>query len=112
VKAQALKVRVLSRAQTQALGIKGVALAVTAPRTGGTADLGVDYSSFAAAYGGDWAGRPQALRLPDCALTHPGKAACRSGKSLPSTDDRGGQTPQARLTSLARPPGPPGRPCW
>ncbi|MFG2960805.1 RHS repeat-associated core domain-containing protein [Streptomyces sp. NPDC048291] len=92
------KVRVLSRAQTQALGVKGVALAVTAPRAGGTADLGVDYSSFAAAYGGDWAGRLQVLRLPDCALTHPGKAACRSGKTLPYTNDRDGQTLQARLT--------------
>ncbi|MFJ5643693.1 RHS repeat domain-containing protein [Streptomyces sp. NPDC093223] len=95
------KVRVLSRAQTQALGIKGVALAVTAPRTGGTADLGIDYSSFAAAYGGDWAGRLQALRLPDCALTHPGETACRSVKTLPYTNDRGGQTLRTRLTFTA-----------
>ncbi|MGW1878756.1 RHS repeat-associated core domain-containing protein [Streptomyces sp. NPDC001975] len=92
------KVRVLSRQQTQALGIKGVALSVTAPRTGGTADLGIDYSSFAGAYGGDWAGRLEVLRLPDCALTHPGKSSCRTGKILQYTNDRSTQKLQTRLT--------------
>ncbi|MFG3296828.1 RHS repeat-associated core domain-containing protein [Streptomyces sp. NPDC048179] len=91
------KVTVLGRQQTRALGIKGIALTVTAPPTGGAAELGIDYSSFAGAYGGDWAGRLQVLRLPDCALTHPGKSSCRTGKTLASTNDRDAHTLQTPL---------------
>ncbi|MEV0635021.1 polymorphic toxin-type HINT domain-containing protein [Streptomyces sp. NPDC050619] len=88
--AERVKVSVLSRAQTRALGIKGVALAVTGPRSGGTAELGIGYSSFAETYGGDWAGRLQVRRLPGCALTDPGKASCRSTTPVTtSTNDPG-----------------------
>jgi RHS repeat-associated protein len=96
--AQSVKVSVLSRKQTKALGIKGVALTVTAPPTGGTADLTVDYSSFAHAYGADWAGRLQVLRLPDCAATQPGKASCRSATPVTFTNDRRGQKLDTHLT--------------
>ncbi|GGJ60861.1 polymorphic toxin-type HINT domain-containing protein [Streptomyces brasiliensis] len=96
--APTVKVSVLSRKQTSALGIKGVALSVTGAPSGGAAELGIDYSAFADAYGGDWAGRLQILKLPDCAVTHPGKAACRTAKPLPQTNDRDGQRLRARLT--------------
>ncbi|MET9046059.1 RHS repeat-associated core domain-containing protein [Streptomyces sp. NPDC004362] len=96
--AQAVTVSVLSRNKTKALGIKGVALTVTAPPTGGTVDLSVDYSSFAHAYGADWAGRLQVLRLPDCAATQPGKASCRSAAPVTFTNDRHGQKLNAHLT--------------
>ncbi len=95
--AQTVKVSVLSHSRTTALGIKGVALTVTAPRSGGTADLAVDYSAFADAYGGDWAGRLQVLHLPDCALAHPDKAACRTTAPVTFTNDRGGQKLHAHL---------------
>ncbi|SCF67889.1 RHS repeat-associated core domain-containing protein [Streptomyces sp. MnatMP-M17] len=95
--AQSVKVSVLSRKQTTALGIKGVALTVTAPRGGGTADLAIDYSAFAGAYGGDWAGRLQVLRLPDCALGQPGKASCRSTTPLAYSNERGEQQLRAHL---------------
>ncbi|WP_112239212.1 RHS repeat-associated core domain-containing protein [Kribbella monticola] len=42
----------------------------------GAVQLRVDYSAFAHAYGGDWNSRLRVVRLPDCALTTPGKAAC------------------------------------
>ncbi|WP_371601212.1 RHS repeat-associated core domain-containing protein [Streptomyces sp. NBC_00564] len=95
--AQSVTVSVLSRKQTTVLGIKGVALTVTAPRSGGAADLAIDYSTFAGAYGGDWAGRLQVLRLPNCALTQPGKASCRSTTPLTYTNDRGGQQLRTQL---------------
>ncbi|MDO0932943.1 polymorphic toxin-type HINT domain-containing protein [Streptomyces sp. DG2A-72] len=95
--AQSVKVTVLSQKQTRALGIKGVALTVTAPRSGGTADLSIDYSAFAGAYGGDWAGRLQVLRLPGCALTRPGQASCRDATPLTYTNDRSGERLRTHL---------------
>ncbi|WP_347560685.1 RHS repeat-associated core domain-containing protein [Streptomyces sp. AcH 505] len=95
--APSVKVAVLSRKQTAALGIKGVALTVRTPRGGGTADLAIDYSAFAGAYGGDWAGRLQVLRLPDCALDQPGKASCRNATPLEYTNERVAQRLRTRL---------------
>ncbi|MET8406154.1 RHS repeat-associated core domain-containing protein [Streptomyces sp900116325] len=95
--AQTVKVSVLSHSRTTTLGIKGVALTVTAPHSGGTADFTVDYSAFADAYGGDWAGRLQVLHLPNCALAHPGKASCRTTEPVTFTNDRGGQKLRAHL---------------
>ncbi|MFP1629863.1 RHS repeat-associated core domain-containing protein [Streptomyces sp. 5K101] len=86
--ATSITARVLNQKQTRKLGIKGVALEVTGPTTGGTAQLGIDYSAFASAYGGDWAGRLQVRALPACALTQPAKAACRAGRTLPVNNQR------------------------
>ncbi|MFD0427100.1 hypothetical protein ACFQ60_00255 [Streptomyces zhihengii] len=80
--------RVLDQKQTNQLGIRGVAVAVTGPTTGGTARLSLDYSAFASAYGGNWAGRLQLHRLPACALTKPTNDSCRTGPLLPSTNKR------------------------
>ncbi len=86
--ADAVTVRVMDQKQATALGVKGVVLTVTGPATGGAAELAIDYKAFASAYGGDWAGRLQALRLPDCALTSPGSAKCRTRTPLTFTNDR------------------------
>ncbi|MFI9757921.1 RHS repeat-associated core domain-containing protein [Streptomyces sp. NPDC051963] len=99
--AQSVKVTVLSQKQTRALGIKGVALTVTAPPSGGTADLAIDYSAFAGAYGGDWAGRLQVLRLPGCALAEPGKNSCRVTTPLTYTNDRSGEELRTQLAFSA-----------
>jgi RHS repeat-associated protein len=85
--ASSLTVEVLDRKDAAALGIKGVVLKVAAP-AGGKARLAVDYSAFASAYGGDWAGRLQLFRLPACADDNPAKAACRTRTELDSTNDR------------------------
>ncbi|MFE4992150.1 RHS repeat-associated core domain-containing protein [Streptomyces mirabilis] len=86
--AMSLNVQVLDQKVADALGVKGVVLKVTGPRGGGKARLGIDYSAFASAYGGDWAGRLQAAHLPDCGLDDPSKAECRMRRSLESTNDR------------------------
>ncbi|MDX2730989.1 RHS repeat-associated core domain-containing protein [Streptomyces sp. PA03-2a] len=96
--AGSVKVKVLDQKQTAKLGVKGIVLSVTGPVTGGNAQLGISYDRFASAYGGDWAGRLQALRLPDCALNDPQKAACRTRTPLEFTNDRKHNRIDAQLT--------------
>ncbi|MET9622766.1 polymorphic toxin-type HINT domain-containing protein [Streptomyces sp. NPDC006464] len=81
-------VEVLNRDEARRLDIDGLVVKVTGPATGGSTALGIDYSSFASAYGGDWAGRLQAQRLPECALTTPTAAKCRTRSPLTYTNDR------------------------
>lgn len=95
--AGAVTVDVLDQKAAQRLGVKGVVLKVTGPKNGGSARLGVDYSAFASAYGGDWAGRLQMLRLPDCAVDDPARAVCRTRTPLESDNDRPGRTLRTEL---------------
>lgn len=86
--ADKLTVRVLDQKATRKLGIKGVALTVTGPKSGGSARLGIDYSAFASAYGADWAGRLRLVQFPACLLDHASKGTCRNPKTLRFTNDR------------------------
>ncbi|MFD9224143.1 polymorphic toxin-type HINT domain-containing protein [Streptomyces sp. NPDC060064] len=90
-------VKVLDQKQATALGVKGVVLTATGPLTGGSAELGINYQAFASAYGGDWAGRLQALRLPSCALTTPTAAKCRTRTPLGFTNQRKNNSLEAPL---------------
>lgn len=92
-----VKIRVLDQKAANNLGVKGIALAVTGPKNGGRAQLGIDYSAFASAYGGDWAGRLQVLELDDCALTEPGKAKCRKRQPLQFTNNRASEQLKTQL---------------
>ncbi|MEV7142224.1 RHS repeat-associated core domain-containing protein [Streptomyces tauricus] len=85
---EAVTVQVLDRKTAAKLGVKGVVLKVTGAKGGGKARLGIDYSAFASAYGGDWAGRLGLSRLPDCALDDPAAAKCRKADTLDSTNNR------------------------
>jgi RHS repeat-associated protein len=103
--ADSVTVEVLDQPAAERLGIRGVALRVTGPASGGDAELGIDYAKFASAYGGDWAGRLQVSRLPDCALSNPAKAGCRTGTPLTSENLR----KRHRIeTPLSFAPGKPG----
>ncbi|WP_330290788.1 RHS repeat domain-containing protein [Streptomyces sp. NBC_00576] len=99
------RVEVRSRKATEAAGIKGVLLTATATAPG-TAEVSVDYSDFASAYGGGWSGRLRLFQLPACALTTPNKAACRERTPLDSDNNISGQTVSAKV-SLAAEPGAP-----
>ncbi|MFI8516877.1 polymorphic toxin-type HINT domain-containing protein [Streptomyces sp. NPDC085481] len=90
-------VEVLDRGRAAKLGVDGLVIKVTGPAAGGSASLGIDYSAFASAYGGDWAGRLQASRLPDCALSSPASAECRSLTPLTYTNDRDDQRLTAKV---------------
>jgi hypothetical protein len=94
-------VEVADRATTYAAGVDGVLLTVTPTDGAGVADrveLTVDYSSFAGAYGGDWASRLRLVRLPDCDLTAAGVTGCDVVEPLASTNDAASQTVTATVT--------------
>jgi hypothetical protein len=99
--AAAVRVEVADRATTYAAGVDGVLLTVTPTDGAGVADrveLTVDYSSFAGAYGGDWASRLRLVRLPDCDLTAAGVTGCDVVEPLASTNDAASQTVTATVT--------------
>ncbi|MFJ8536836.1 RHS repeat-associated core domain-containing protein [Streptomyces sp. NPDC093591] len=85
--AKSVTVEVLDQKAATKLGVKGVALKIT-PKRGGKTQLGINYSAFASAYGGDWAGRLRLFRLPECALDDPSKAKCRKRTELETDNDR------------------------
>ncbi|MFG2383448.1 RHS repeat-associated core domain-containing protein [Streptomyces avermitilis] len=96
--ADRVKVEVLDQKTTRKLGIKGVVFSVTGPNAGGRAQLGIDYSAFASAYGGDWAGRLRLLEFPDCLLSAEAKSKCRVYQELGSANDRAAERLSSTLT--------------
>lgn len=98
-----VKANVLDQKQAAKLGVKGLVVSVTGPATGGGAQLGIDYTAFASAYGGDWAGRLQVLRLPDCALKTPDTAKCRTRTPLKFTNHRKKNRIDAQLSFAPAP---------
>ncbi|ROR44146.1 intein/RHS repeat-associated protein [Kitasatospora cineracea] len=93
-----LGVKVLDHKAAQAAGIDGV-IAQLAPgdRTKGRTQVGLDYSSFAEAYGGDYASRLHLVTLPACALTTPEVPDCRVQTPVPTTNDVEHRTLSATL---------------
>ncbi|WP_280882461.1 RHS repeat-associated core domain-containing protein [Streptomyces pseudovenezuelae] len=91
------QVRVLSREAVNAAGVKGVLLTAAADDPG-RAEVSVDYSAFASAYGGGWSGRLRLVQLPACALTTPEKAVCRVQTPLRSHNDISGQSVSATVS--------------
>ncbi|MFF7845496.1 polymorphic toxin-type HINT domain-containing protein [Streptomyces ossamyceticus] len=96
--ADAVKVEVLDQKAARKLGVKGVVLKVTGPTTGGRARLGLDYSAFASAYGGDWAGRLNLLKFPHCLLGDSAKGTCRAPQPLAAVNDRAAGKLSSTLT--------------
>ncbi|MEU1475472.1 RHS repeat-associated core domain-containing protein [Streptomyces sp. NPDC005760] len=83
------------------LGLHGVVFTARPDRATnqGAAQVGLDYSEFKDAYGGDWAGRLRLVQLPACALTTPQTAKCRQQTPLPSTNDTKTQTVSTQVTT-------------
>ncbi|GAA2374426.1 polymorphic toxin-type HINT domain-containing protein [Streptomyces cuspidosporus] len=103
--AETVTVKVLGQEAASRLGVKGVVLTATGPTGGGRARLAVDYSAFASAYGGDWAGRLQVVKLPGCALKDPARAHCRSRETVLFTNDRAGRRLETTLSFASAPAG-------
>lgn len=85
-----VKVAMLSRKAAAAAGVSGVIFTVS--RADGHAaaaglHVSLDYSSFAFANGGDFAGRLHLVTLPACAVTTPQIASCRRQTPLASAND-------------------------
>ncbi|MFD8309402.1 RHS repeat-associated core domain-containing protein [Streptomyces sp. NPDC059690] len=96
--AKSLRVEVFDQKTIAKLGVKGVVLKVTGPKTGAKTRLGIDYSAFAAAYGGDWAGRLQLTRLTNCAVKAPTTAKCRKRVVLDTVNNRARESISAPVT--------------
>ncbi|WP_259275652.1 RHS repeat-associated core domain-containing protein [Micromonospora chalcea] len=99
---QRLDVRVLDRAAATATGVDGLLVGVTpqansSAKATGTVRIGVDYDSFAEAYGGNYGLRLKLVRLPACALDTPQRAECRKQLLLPSTNDTSTRTVSAEI---------------
>ncbi|WP_450152388.1 polymorphic toxin-type HINT domain-containing protein [Streptomyces dioscori] len=92
------EVRILGRGTTTELGIEGLVFAVSGISEGKAATT-VDYSSFADAYSGNWSSRLRLVRLPECALTTPEKAACRKTEPVASENDAENETVTAQVTA-------------
>ncbi|MFF5184316.1 RHS repeat domain-containing protein [Streptomyces sp. NPDC000345] len=83
-------VEVLDRRKAEAAGGVGLALRVARKdggETAGKVDVSIDYSGFAHAYGGDFAGRLRLVKLPACAATTPELELCRDGEDVAAVND-------------------------
>ncbi|MFI0012847.1 RHS repeat-associated core domain-containing protein [Streptomyces globisporus] len=89
------KITVLDQKVADKAGITGVLFTATAEQPG-TAKVTVDYSGFASAIGGDWAGRLGLVQMPACILTTPDKHKCRTTTSVKSVNNPKTQTVTAR----------------
>ncbi|MBQ0887849.1 RHS repeat-associated core domain-containing protein [Streptomyces sp. RM72] len=96
---------VLDQKTARKAGVIGVLLTAAA-ETPGTANVRVDYSSFASAIGGGWSQRLHLVQLPSCVLTTPDKAECRKQTPVPSDNDLNGQAVSAKVTLSQATAGP------
>ena len=96
----ALQVKVLDHAAATAAGVDGVLMTVSGDQTG-PVRLGVDYSSFAQAYGGNYGSRLKLVTYPACVLTTPKVAACRVATPLASTNNAAASTVSAKVAATA-----------
>ncbi|MGY0460322.1 ricin-type beta-trefoil lectin domain protein [Kitasatospora sp. cg17-2] len=86
----AVEVTVADRNRTEQANVDGMLVGLK--RTDGSTDaagldVSLDYSSIADAYGGGWASRLRLVAMPECALTTPERAECRTRQPVESTTD-------------------------
>ncbi|MEV6969848.1 RHS repeat-associated core domain-containing protein [Hamadaea sp. NPDC051192] len=93
-------VQVHDRATAARLGVSGAVFTVASADVG-TTRIGLDYSGFAQAYGGDYASRLRLVQLPSCALTTPEAAACRTAQPLATSNDTVAKTLSAPVALAA-----------
>lgn len=85
-----VKVSVVGKEAARKAGVDGVLLSVGRSDGGAQAapvKVEVDYDSFRGAYGGDYASRLRLVELPECALTTPERAECRTQTPLQTQND-------------------------
>ncbi|MEU1040187.1 HYD1 signature containing ADP-ribosyltransferase family protein [Streptomyces sp. NPDC005907] len=102
--ARSVRVEVLSRKATWAAGVDGMLFTVARADRGGTkgtAQVSLDYSDFADAYGGGYGSRLRLVQYPECVLTTPDKKGCSTPTYLHSSNDAAGQTLTAKVNAAA-----------
>ncbi|MFJ4413307.1 polymorphic toxin-type HINT domain-containing protein [Streptomyces sp. NPDC088925] len=90
----AVETEVVSQARTEKAGVKGLLFTLVPQQAqtestdkAGAVSVGVDYSSFAGAYGGSYASRLHLVSYPACVLTSPEKDACRRATPVETRND-------------------------
>jgi len=84
-----VQVQVLDATAAQRAGVTGLLVRLARADAGtaaGRVTLGVDYSGFRHAFGGDWASRLTLYRLPECALSTPAGPGC-AGTPVPAANN-------------------------
>jgi hypothetical protein len=81
-----VKVAVQPRSLAAKLGVSGVVWSLGAASGRGSVRVGLDYSSFSEAIGGNYASRLRLVELPSCALTTPELAKCQVQTPLTSVN--------------------------
>ncbi|GAA0256417.1 RHS repeat-associated core domain-containing protein [Saccharothrix mutabilis subsp. mutabilis] len=95
-----IEVVVADQSAAQRAGVVGVVLAVTPSEDADASmSVGVDYSAFRNAVGGEFGSRLRLERLPACALTTPESAQCQVREPLPSRNDSAAKTVTAELAA-------------
>lgn len=91
-----VQIKVLDHAVATAAGIDGVLLSASGDQAG-RVRLGLNYGSFAQAYGGNYGFRLRLMLYPACVLTTPKVAACRRPTPLTSTNNAATSTVSAKV---------------
>ncbi|HEY1620975.1 MAG TPA: RHS repeat-associated core domain-containing protein [Streptosporangiaceae bacterium] len=100
----AVRIRLAGHAAARAAGVSGAVLTVARADGVGTAgpvSVTVDYAAMAKNYGGGWASRLRLVELPGCALTTPGRQACRRQTPLPGLNEAASQQVTATVPATA-----------
>ncbi|MFJ5880438.1 polymorphic toxin-type HINT domain-containing protein [Kitasatospora cineracea] len=83
-----VKVETADRSRALAANVDGLLVGLEpVDGSGGAVSVAVDYGSIAQAYGGGWASRLHLVQMPDCALTTPQEAECRTQQPLETVND-------------------------
>lgn len=83
-------VQLTDRSAAEKAGVQGLLLAVRPAGEsvqGGPVKVSVDVSFIAGAFSGDWLSRARLVALPECALTTPERAECRTQTPLQTARD-------------------------
>ncbi|MER5599577.1 RHS repeat-associated core domain-containing protein [Streptomyces sp. NPDC002265] len=100
--ADSVRVEVLGRKAAQAAGVDGVLFTVArtdGESAHGDAQVTLDYSDFADAYGGGYGSRLRLAQFPECVLTTPEKKGCSVPTYLKSSNNAARQTLTARVAA-------------
>ncbi|MEU9471883.1 polymorphic toxin-type HINT domain-containing protein [Streptomyces avermitilis] len=100
--AESVRVEVLGRQAAKAAGVDGVLFTVArtdGQRGQGPAQVTLDYSDFADAYGGGYGSRLRLMQYPECVLTTPEKKGCSTPTYLRSSNNAAQQTLTAKVSA-------------
>ncbi|PWI43707.1 hypothetical protein CK485_16480 [Streptomyces sp. ICBB 8177] len=85
-----VRVQLAGHTQAQAAGVDGILAGFSradGSGSAGSAQVTLDYSAIARAYGGGWASRLHLVTMPACALTTPDVPKCRVRTPLAASND-------------------------